>query len=161
MLMVCMGNICRSPMAEALLIHKLAEQGLSHKVHVESAGTHSYHLGQPPHDDTLRELDRHGIKAPAALSRLVTIADFTKFDFLLAMDRANLSDLNNIRHQLKEPARDSEQLRLLLEFASPELQLATGCEVPDPYYSGGFDRVFSLVDQACDGLIPHLIGDAT
>jgi protein-tyrosine phosphatase len=148
-LLVCMGNICRSPMAEGLLRHhaRLAGVGL----HVDSAGTHAYHVGEPP-DARARAVCRaRGLSIDDLQARQVEAYDFGRFDWVLAADRANL------RH-LESRFGAHDRLRLLLEFAGCEAPL----EVPDPYYDGpeAFERVFDLLDGACAAVLRRVTSSA-
>jgi protein-tyrosine phosphatase len=145
-LFVCMGNICRSPMAEAVFRHQVAEAGLSDYFVIDSAGTGSWHAGERPHPGTLQILARHGIADGDQRARQVRSSDFTNFDYIVAMDRENLANL-----QAFAPG-NRQRMRLLLEYA-PELHEQ---EVPDPYYSGGFDYVYQLVNTACHSLLAHI-----
>jgi protein-tyrosine phosphatase len=156
-LMVCMGNICRSPMAEAVLRHQLREAGLADRVLVDSAGTHSYHLGEPPHAETLAELARRGVDVGDQASRLVTGADLDSFDFVVAMDRANLTELRGIAQAAGGLDKVHADVSLLLAHADelPGDETSDG-EVPDPYYVGGYDRVYELVDAGCSGLVDQV-----
>ena len=148
-LMVCMGNICRSPTAEGVLRHKLREAGLGDIVEVDSAGTHSYHVGEPPDRRSARHAQRRGYDLSALRARKVSDADFEKFDLILAMDWENLSLLED-----QCPPQHRAKLRRLTEFA----QRHASPVVPDPYYSGadGFEAVLDLVEDACDGVVAHL-----
>jgi protein-tyrosine phosphatase len=141
-----MGNICRSPMAEAVFRHQVAEAGLGDRFVVDSAGTGAWHVGEPPHRGTLAVLARHGVDAGPQRARQLTPEDFGRFDYILAMDEENLSEM---RRFLRGP---HAHVGLLLDYA-PELAER---EVPDPYYSGGFDHVFHLVEAGCRGLLAHL-----
>ena len=140
-LMVCLGNICRSPMAEAVFRHHVAEAGLSDAVHVASAGTGSWHVGERPHRGTLLELERHGLSLTGKRAQHVSDAPREAYDYVVAMDSANVRDLGG------------ESL-LLLELAEPPVGTA---DVPDPYYDDNFDEVYSLVDAGCRGLLAHLV----
>lgn len=148
-LMVCMGNICRSPTAEGVLRHKLQQVGLSERVTVESAGTHGYHIGEPPDGRAVAHARRRGYDLSPLRARQVEPGDFERFDLILAMDDENLALL-----QARCPPPHRAKLRRLTEFAcryeSPV--------VPDPYYcsADGFERVLDLVEDACDGLVEHL-----
>lgn len=156
-LMVCMGNICRSPMAEAVFRDLVETEGLGERVRIDSAGTHSYHLGNEPHPETRAELARRGVAVGDQRSRLVTPADLESFDYVVAMDQANLEELRVLAHQLGgEDAIDAE-LSLLLEHAQ-ELPGEAIDEVPDPYYVGGYDRVYELVLAGCEGLLEQVRG---
>ena len=155
-LMVCMGNICRSPMAEAVLRHQLELAGLADRVHVDSAGTHSYHLGEPPHLETQAELQRRGVDVGDQHSRLVTSADLDSFDLVVAMDRANLQELRGIAQAAGGLDKVHADVSLLLEHADEIPGEAHEGDVPDPYYVGGYDRVYDLVDAGCAGLVEQL-----
>ena len=153
-LMVCMGNICRSPMAEGLLRQRAAERRLAVPVEIDSAGTHSYHEGAPPDPRAQAAALRRGIDVSRLRARRVAPRDFERFDLLLAMDDDNYS-------ALLEQAGDLHQhkIRLLLEFAAPGLAGdATRRNVPDPYYGGtlGFERVLDLVEEAMAGLLDEV-----
>ena len=148
-LFVCLGNICRSPTAEGVFRHLLAQEAPELRVDVDSAGTAGYHLGDPPDLRTQRAAARRGIDLSGLRARQVTPADFAHFDLILAMDGDNLQELQRMR-----PARSRAQLRLFLEYA-PQLGLR---EVPDPYYgdAGGFEQVLDLTAAASRGLIAAL-----
>lgn len=146
-LFVCMGNICRSPMAEGVFRRMLEGTGLTDKIYVDSAGTHSYHIGAPPDPRGQATALRRGIDLRGIRARQVTVADFAEFDYVLAMDR------NNFEHLLALcPDRElRRRIQLFMDFA-PDLPER---EVPDPYYGGpsGFERVMDLVDEAAHGLL--------
>jgi protein-tyrosine phosphatase len=144
-LFVCLANVCRSPMAEAML-RKLAEEaGLSERLEIDSAGTASWTAGSPPHRGTLEVLARHGIEASGLRSRPVRPADLEEFDWILAMDRANLLDLRAL-------GRPRGRMGLLLELVPGSATL----EVPDPIVSGRFDEVYALLDAGCRALMGRL-----
>ena len=145
-LFVCMGNICRSPMAEGVFRQMVEEAGLADRIHIDSAGTHAYHVGEPPDTRARETAARRGIDLAGQRARRVTREDIGLFDYVLAMDRDNLAILQDIA----EPDH-RERIRLFLEFA-PETKTR---EVPDPYYGGqgGFDRVLDLVEAASAGLL--------
>jgi len=148
-LFVCLGNICRSPTAEGVFRHLLAQEAPELRVDVDSAGTAGYHIGDPPDPRTQRAAARRGIDLSGLRARQVTPADFAHFDLILAMDGDNLKELQRMR-----PAPSRAQLRLFLEYA-PQLGLR---DVPDPYYgdAGGFERVLDLAAAASRGLIAAL-----
>lgn len=147
-LFVCMGNICRSPTAEGVFRHVLEEAGLADEVRVDSAGTHAYHVGEPPDRRSQAAAERRGISLAEIRARKVSESDFSEFDYVIAMDRLNL-------HTLAEIAADNQQnrLSLFLDYASGADE-----EVPDPYYGGatGFERVLDLVEEASRGLLETL-----
>lgn len=145
-LFVCMGNICRSPMAEAVFRHQVAAAGLGDRFVIDSAGTGGWHVGERPHRGTLAVLATHGIDAAGQQARQLRRGDFDEFDYILAMDAENLDDMAGFFHSAHRRAR------LLLEFA-PD---APTREVPDPYYSGGFEHVYGLVEAGCRGLLAHI-----
>lgn len=147
-LMVCLGNICRSPTAQGVLEKLIKNEGLETHIEVDSAGTGDYHIGAPPDRRSLEVAARRGYDLTAQRARQVRPLDFDTFHYILAMDRANLKELRAIC-----PPANRAKLHLLLEFADTSHEA-----VPDPYYSGqdGFELVLDLVEQACTGLILHL-----
>lgn len=148
-LMVCLGNICRSPTAEAVLREIAAREAPELHIHIDSAGTADYHLGEPPDRRSQAAARRRGYDMSALRARRVEPADFERFDLILAMDRANLAELQD-----SAPHTHRERLRLFLDFA-PDAHTR---EVPDPYYGGpnGFEEVLDLVEAASRGLLRHL-----
>lgn len=148
-LFVCMGNICRSPTAEGVFRHLVEEQGLAGKIIIDSAGTHDYHIGDAPDARSQAAAARRGYDLSGLRARQVTRIDFTTFDYVLAMDEANLGLLQK---QCPENYRD--RLKLFLEFATEGVLR----EVPDPYYGGtqGFEQVLNLVENAARGLLEHI-----
>jgi len=148
-LFVCMGNICRSPMAEGVFKHLVAQSGLQDLIASDSAGTHDYHVGDPPDPRALRASERRGYDLSALRGRQVSRGDFGEFDYLLAMDETNLRVLERLC-----PSQHAHKLKLFMEFSTgPALR-----EVPDPYYGGeqGFERVLDMVEQAAQELLDHL-----
>lgn len=145
-LMCCMGNICRSPTAEGVLRAKLEAAGLSDRVELDSAGTHDYHVGRAPDPRSQRAALQRGYDLSALRARQVVVADFDRFDLILAMDLHNMSTLRRLR-----PEVDPSRLRLLMSFATHHRVE----EVPDPYYGegDGFETVLDYVEDACDGVI--------
>ncbi len=150
-LFVCMGNICRSPTAEAVFRAKVAAAGWQDRIHIDSAGTHDYHIGSPPDNRTQIAAKQRGYDLSALRGRQVTVQDFNVFDYVLAMDLANLAILQRLR-----PADAKGHLGLFLAFARSHSQR----EVPDPYYGGaaGFERVLDMVEDAAAGLLTHVSG---
>lgn len=149
-LMVCLGNICRSPTAEAVLRHRLQRTGLAADVLVDSAGTHAYHVGKAPDERAIAHAARRGYDLAGLRARRVAPQDFEQFDLVLAMDHDNLRALREAG-----PALAPGKLRRLMEFAPA----GSPAEVPDPYYGGaaGFERVLDLVELGCDGLVEYLL----
>lgn len=143
-LAVCLGNICRSPTAEAVLRHKLAVAGLDGHVEVDSAGTGGWHVGEPPDPRSQHHAARRGYDLSRLRARRVAEEDFHRFDLILAMDHDNLADLQRLA---PDGVRRAE-LRLFAEI-----------EVPDPYLSGpaGFERVLDLVEAASDAWVQDLV----
>ena len=148
-LFVCMGNICRSPTAEAVFRHYVENAGLAEFIRIDSAGTHDYHIGDPPDLRTQRAAQQRGYDMSGLRGRQVDAGDFMRFDYVLAMDRANLAILQSLA-----PTGSDTQARLFLEYARHH----AGREVPDPYYGGadGFERVLDMVEDAAEGLLQHI-----
>jgi protein-tyrosine phosphatase len=147
-LFVCLGNICRSPTAEAVFRRVLTSDAVDLRIEVDSAGTHAYHIGEPPDPRAQAAARRRGIDMSALRARQVHASDFEEFDLILAMDRENLAELKR-----RCPPRFQERVRLLLEYAS-----LSESDVPDPYYGGeaGFEQVLDLIEQASRGLLDDL-----
>ncbi|HEX4338454.1 MAG TPA: low molecular weight protein-tyrosine-phosphatase [Polyangiaceae bacterium] len=146
---VCLGNICRSPTAEAVMRGLVERAGLSSMIDVDSAGTGDWHAGQPPDSRSIAAARRRGIEV-GGHARQFTARDWTVFDYVLAMDRSNYDNL----HAMLPKGDTGKKLRLLRSFdpASP-----TGASVPDPYYStDGFDEVIDLCIAACGPLLEQI-----
>lgn len=141
--MVCLGNICRSPMAQGMMEYLIAQRGLDWKV--DSAGTNGYHNGEAPDPRAVAEAARNGIDISGQISRKISVEDLDRFDFILAMDENNY-------HYLQSMARTTEQsskIQLFMSYAAH-----TGVrEVPDPYYDGRFAHALQLIREASEGLI--------
>ncbi|MDX1568013.1 MAG: low molecular weight protein-tyrosine-phosphatase [Longimicrobiales bacterium] len=146
-LFVCLGNICRSPLAEGVFVSLLEEEGIDHRFDVDSAGTGAYHVGESPDPRSVDVARRNGIDLRGQ-ARQVEAADFDTFDYVLAMDRSNLRALEELRPESAHAA-----LNLLREF-DPETD-GDDLDVPDPYYGGpgGFDRIFEMIDRSCRELL--------
>ena len=147
-LFVCLGNICRSPLAEGVFLHLVREAGLADRFEVDSAGTGSWHIGERPDARSVAVARRHGVELPSR-ARQVTPSDLDHFDHVIAMDRENLRDL-------KLMARPGAKARIrLLRDHDPE---GDGADVPDPYYGGpaGFDLVYEMVHRSCAALLDSL-----
>lgn len=149
-LFVCLGNICRSPTAEAVLRHKLQAAGLEGRVEVDSAGTGDWHVGKAPDSRTRLAARQRGYDLEALRARQVVAEDLRRFDLVMAMDSNNLRFLERMR-----PADSAAEVDLFLRRYQLRLD-----EVPDPYYGGehGFEQVLDLVEQACDALLIELRG---
>lgn len=148
-LFVCLGNICRSPTAEGVFRHLLRQEGLDGHILTDSAGTHAYHIGEPPDRRAQETARQRGIDLSDLRGRKALADDFEKFDYILAMDSENYENLSRLC-----PPEQRDKLHLFLDFA-PHLEET---EVPDPYYGGakGFDRVFDMVEQASQGLLEDI-----
>lgn len=150
-LFVCLGNICRSPLAEGVLLHHLEEAGLSDSVDVDSAGTGAWHVGERPDRRSIEVAHRNGVELPGH-ARRARAEDFDEFDYIYAMDSSNLSDLERLGGQ-------SLQGRAALElFREHDPDAGGDLDVPDPYYggAGGFDQVFEMVDRTCRVIVAKL-----
>jgi len=145
-LFVCMGNICRSPTAQGVFRKLLEVQGLDQVIETDSAGTHGYHIGEPPDQRAQETAVRRGVDLSDLRARRVGAWDFDYFDYVLVMDQDNYDSLSAIC-----PAEHQDKLMLFLGFA-PHLHCR---EVPDPYYgaAGGFEQVFDMVEAAAEGLL--------
>jgi protein-tyrosine phosphatase len=149
-LMVCMGNICRSPTAEAVLRHKLKAAGLDKAVEVDSAGTYGGHAGEPPDARAQRHARLRGYELSRLRARRLTAEDFGHFDRVIAMDEDNLARIADLA-----PAGHAARVELLMAHATRHAGVLA---VPDPYYGppAGFERVLDLIEDACDGLVSEL-----
>jgi protein-tyrosine phosphatase len=139
-----MGNICRSPMAEAVFQHIVQKAGLDTQVTVDSCGTGGWHAGEQPHPGTRRVLEKHNVPFHHQ-ARQIDQSDLGTADYLVAMDADNLADIKRL-------GATSAEATLLLSYA-PDISVR---EVPDPYYSDRFDEVYDLVDAGCHGLLAHI-----
>ena len=144
-LMVCLGNICRSPLAEGLFRSHVIRRGLEHAYRIDSCGTGGWHVGESPHTGSISIAHAHGIDIRHQRSRQVQATELKQWDWIIAMDASN-------RNNLIQLGSDPERTRLLLSFVPP----GTDRNVPDPYYEGGFDRVYNLVDEGCHHLLDFL-----
>lgn len=145
-LMVCLGNICRSPLAEGILRDKAEKLNLD--INIDSAGTSNYHIGQHPDNRTVLNAKQHGIDISKLKGRQFQVDDFDKFDTIFVMDSSNYSDVIS----LARDENDKRKVELILNRVYPNSNMA----VPDPYFGGeqGFETVFILLEKACD-VIAH------
>jgi protein-tyrosine phosphatase len=144
-----MGNICRSPTAEGVMRHRVAQTDCDIDITIDSAGTHGFHVGASPDPRAVSAAARRGIDISAQRARAVDIADFDRFDLILAMDEDNLMALRAM-----QPAGSRAELQLFLSFCrDPE-----SIEVPDPYYGGsaGFERVLDIIQDASQSLLDEI-----
>jgi protein-tyrosine phosphatase len=148
--MVCLGNICRSPLAEGVLRQRLSEAGLDGKVEVDSAGTSNYHIGEAPDKRSVANAHKHSVDISSLRARQFTAGDFEQFDEIFVMDSENLG--NVLRLATSDAHR--QKTDLLLNQSSPGSNRA----VPDPYFGGeeGFEKVFHLVNEACTAIADRL-----
>jgi len=146
-LFVCTGNICRSPTAEGVLRHKLAQQGLGDQVSVDSAGLGDWHVGDPPEPRAVARAKLRGYDLGLLRARQLTPRDYYSFDLILGMDQGHMAAMTRNR-----PASASAELHLFLDFAPDPIRSR---EVPDPYYGGlgDYDRALDLIEPGSDGLI--------
>lgn len=147
-LFVCLGNICRSPMAEAVFRHMVEQRGLADKIEVDSAGTALWHSGKPPHRGTRKILDEKNISYEGMTARQIFQGDFKKFNYVITMDEQNMS---NIKSEYEIP--DSVVVRRLMEFVDNPKEL----NVPDPYYTGNFEYTYELIHEACEQLLEYIV----
>ena len=150
-LFICMGNICRSPTAEAVFRQLVHEQGRDDEFVIDSAGTHGYHVGCAPDARARAAASARGIDMQGIRSRRVTAADLAEFDYVLAMDNPNLEGLRALAPQPRA------RVARLLDYAPA----GSPADVPDPYYGGddGFEKVFDLVEAGCRGFLDAVRGD--
>jgi protein-tyrosine phosphatase len=151
-LFVCLGNICRSPLAEGILRTLADERGLASKVETDSAGTGGWHQGDPPDQRSIETGRAHGIDISRLRGRKVTANDFNTFDLIFAMDRSNLRDLVRIA-----PHDSSADIHLFMDFVSGEKR-----DVPDPYYGDmqDFESVYAMLATGCERLLATLFKPA-
>jgi protein-tyrosine phosphatase len=151
LLMVCLGNICRSPTAHGVMEKLISDRGLQALIEVDSAGTGNYHIGESPDSRAAAAAQNRGYDLSSQQARQVTAQDFKAFDHIIAMDNSNLDNLRG-----GCPAEHQHKLKLLLEFSNSGRD-----EVPDPYWSGqnGFELVLDLVEDACGALLDSVAVD--
>jgi protein-tyrosine phosphatase len=146
-LFVCLGNICRSPMAEAVFRQQVAQAGLTDKIKIDSAGTGDWHIGNPPHHGTLKILKKYEIDEQGIFARQLASVDFEKYQYIICMDEDNV---RNAKTFTQTPYHG--ELRRLLEYHPEHKTL----NVPDPYFTGDFEETYRLVTGACSHLLSHI-----
>lgn len=151
LLMVCLGNICRSPTAHGVMESFISDRDLERFIEVDSAGTGNYHIGAPPDSRATEAALKRGYNLGFQRARQVNASDFLEFDHIIAMDKSNLTDLRG-----RCPIAHQHKLKLLLEFSNGNQD-----EVPDPYWSGqdGFEQVLDMVEEACSALLDSVATD--
>lgn len=141
--MVCLGNICRSPLAEGIMQSKIKDHQLSWEV--DSAGTSAYHSGEKPDSRSIEIAFRNGIDISEQRSRQILDSDFENFDLILVMDALNY---NNVYRMAKD-INQKKKVKMIMNFAAPDQNL----EVPDPYWNNGFDKVYAMLEEACEKIV--------
>lgn len=147
LLFVCLGNICRSPMGEAVFRHLIDSENLTDRITVDSAGTTSWHTDKVPHEGTRKILEREGISYEGMKARQLIPEDFKKYDYIVVMDEQNMIDLINKYENIKGPV-----LAKLLDFVEDTGEV----DVPDPYYTGDFNYTYELVLKGSENLLNHI-----
>jgi|SRR5690625_3501963 len=146
-LFVCLGNICRSPMAEAVFRDLVNKQQFKDQIEVDSAGTAMWHEGKPPHHGTRNKLDELNISYDGMVARQIKSEDFEQFDYIITMDDDNMKTI-----QSEFTYSDQVIVKKLMDFVDKPKE----ANVPDPYYTGDFDYTYELIKEACDRLLNHI-----
>ena len=149
-LFVCLGNICRSPLAEGIFQHQVRKAGLDNKIFVASAGTSGWHIGDPPDPRSIEVANENGIRLDS-FGRKAINEDFATFDYIIAMDQSNYAHLKAMPGSFNQ---DAAKLFLMRDFD----EIGKGQDVPDPYYGGddGFRKVFTMLDRSCHNLLEEI-----
>lgn len=147
---VCLGNICRSPTGEGIMLSLVRAAGLESAIRIDSAGTSAFHVGEPADRRSRAAAEVHGVDLPSRARQFVA-ADFERFDYIIAMDTSNKRNIL----ALSQKSTDHQKVSLLCDF---DPQSKKGASVPDPYYGGesGFEHVFQLCKRGCEGLLAHI-----
>lgn len=143
---VCLGNICRSPMAEGIFRDMVRKEGLDQKIAVDSAGTSDWHIGDPPHKGTLGIFEKYGVSAEGLKARQYKKEDIQGFDYIIAMDASNIENMEKIQ------GGKSSKVTLLLDL----LDDVKSKDVPDPYFTGDFEETYRLVTEGCRKLLDKI-----
>ncbi|WP_071458557.1 low molecular weight protein-tyrosine-phosphatase [Bacillus massilinigeriensis] len=141
---VCLGNICRSPMAEAMFRELVRKKGLEDKIIVDSAGTGNWHEGCPPHEGTRKILDTYGVDGAGLIARQIRKQDLEDFDYIIGMDSENVKNIKNLGR-----LPESAVVARLLDFVEDSKTK----DVPDPYFTGDFNETYDLVKRGCEALL--------
>lgn len=146
-LFVCLGNICRSPMAEAMFRHLVKEKGLEAQIQIDSAATGDWHIGKPPHQGTLGILTKYNVSSEGLFCRQITSEDMEKFDYVIGMDESNIQNILKVAE-----GQGAHKTFRLLDF----LEDLNTKDVPDPYFTGDFEETYDLLTQGLSALLDHI-----